>query len=690
MAGTRDSYVLEKRFIRQDGEVVHVILSVVPVRHETGAVDYFLILAQDITKRKRAEEQSQLTKFAVDRSSQPIYWIRTDGRIAYANQAACAALGYSFEELVSMSVPQIDPDFPQAAWPKHWEEMKQSGSMTFEARHKRKDGHMFPVELTTHYMEHLGQEYVWAFVRDITERRRMEEDNRRLTAAIDQTTEAILITDQQGIIQYVNPAFEQLTGYSAEEALGQNPRMLASGLHDAEFYRPLWERICSGKVWSGRFINAKKDGTLYEQETTISPVRNASGKIVNFVSVRRDVTRERELEIQLRQSHKMEAVGQLASGVAHDLNNLLTVISTASQLLRDKVSDNEQALTWLDSMNQAVAQATEMTRSLLTFGRKLPVRKRHIQLQDEIKSAARMLSHSLPAGIELIVEIECDQPIWVYADPTSLQQIILNLAVNARDAMPDGGTLRIQVAPPEVFPEQALPSTPPESQQVRITMSDTGSGMSAEVRSRIFDPFFTTKPPGQGTGLGLAVVHGIVQDHGGSIRVQSQVGGPTSFSIFLPCVAPAESPGALAVEATAELTGEGIVLLAEDHAQVREIIAAGLNSVGFTVKQVNDGQEFLTAANHLSENLRLLVLDVDLPKKDGLDCLRSLRAAGLEVPAIVVTGSNIAHLGDLDDGQTVLLSKPFAVGDLQRLACRLVSGSDDETTALTVGSQEND
>ncbi|MFQ5490209.1 MAG: PAS domain S-box protein [Phycisphaerae bacterium] len=685
LAGKRESYVLDKRFIRKDGGVVDVILSAVAIRKQDGSVDYFLILVQDITERKRAEEKLRLAHFAIDHCSDPIYWIRADGGIAYANQAACDSMGYTREELLSMSVPQIDPDFPAETWVAHWGEMRASGSMTFESHHRTKDGRVFPVEITTNYMDYHGQQYAWAYVRDTTERRTMEADRARLAAAIEQSAEAVLITDRDGTIQYVNPAFETITGYTRREAVGQNPRLLKSGFHDPLFYEDVWERISAGKVWSGRFTNTRKDGSRYEENATISPVRDAAGNIVNFVGVKRDVTHELELEAQLRQSQKMEAVGHLASGVAHDLNNLLAVISTGSSLLRSEVGDNTKALAWLDSMNQAVHQATDVTRTLLTFGRKLPAQKRTTQLQEVVESATRMLRHSLLANVELVEQIDADRPIWVNADPTQIQQIVLNLTLNARDAMPDGGTLRVRVTPPEVFPEEASPATSPESLLACITVTDTGTGIPSEIQSRIFDPFFTTKPRGQGTGLGLSAVHGIVENHGGRVQVDSEAGRGTSFKVYLPCVAPGDMPGFSTTAPPAGFVAGGTVLLAEDHTQVREIIAASLCTLGFAVKPVADGDELLKAVHEAPADLRLLVLDLDLPKRDGLDCLRRLRARGWHTPVIVVTGGDTAHLGDLENERTVLLRKPFPVEDLQRLALRLVSGCQDEAAVPAGG-----
>ena len=284
---------------------------------------------------------------------------------------------------------------------------------------------------------------VIGIVRDITERKRAEESHARLVTAVEQSVETIVITDASGTILYANPAFEKTSGYTRAEALGQNPRILKSGKHDAEFYRQMWAVLGRGEVWSGRLINKKKDGTLYEEDATISPVRDPAGKVVNYVAVKRDVTREAQLEAQLRQAQKMEAVGQLAGGVAHDFNNMLAVIrGNAELLLMDEEQFTADAREGLKHVVEASERAANLTRQLLAFSRKQVLQPQPLVLNEVIANLTKMLKRVIGENIDLQCHYAALLP-HVQADPGMMEQVILNLVVNARDAMPQGGQLRV-------------------------------------------------------------------------------------------------------------------------------------------------------------------------------------------------------------------------------------------------------
>ena len=496
------------------------------------------------------------------------------------------------------------------------------------------------------------------------EHRRVEAERKRLVTAIEQAAEAVVITDPEGTIQYVNPAFHRITGYTREEVLGQNPRVLKSEEHDRAFYQKLWDTITSGDTWNGRFTNKKKDGTLYLEDATISPVCDNSGKIVNFVSVKRDITREVALEKELRQAQKMEAVGQLAGGVAHDFNNLLTAITGYAELVQDELADNQRAIEFLGYVMEAAAQAAGVTRSLLTFSRKTEADKESVDLRKVVQKSSHFLRHVLPTSIELVADVAAAEALWVSADSTQLQQVIMNLAVNARDAMPDGGTLRVAAS----YGAAAIGSATAE---VRLVVSDTGTGMAPEVREHIFEPFFTTKPRGQGTGLGLSIIHGIVKDHGGSIDVESEPGRGTTFTVTLPGLE-AEAVAEMADPATAAPRGHGeLVLLAEDDEHVRRIIASTLEALDYEVLQISDGEALLAAFERHRARVRLIVTDIEMPKRGGLTCLRDIRASGAATPAVLITASVDVDIEDQLDEDTVLLRKPFQLTALATLVGHL-------------------
>ena len=355
-----------------------------------------------------------------------------------------------------------------------------------------------------------------------------------LMTAIEQSADGIVITDAQGTIQYVNPAFTRVSGYSREEALGKNPRILKSGKHDEAYYRKLWETILGGEIWQDEITNRRSDGSLYPEQMTITPVRDQRGEITHFIAIKAEVTERKRLEQQLRQAQKMEAVGRLAGGVAHDFNNLLTIISGYSELLLEHPGTVEPLRGYVNEIRNASGRAASLTRQLLAFSRQQVLAPRVLDLNAVVANIEKMLKRLIGEDIDLVTVLA--ESLWpVKADPGQLEQVLLNLAVNARDAMPKGGMLTIETANVEMdrtYAQTHFPLSP--GPYVLLAFSDTGIGMDAETQARIFEPFFTTKEKGKGTGLGLATVYGIVKQSGGYIWVYSEVGKGTTFKIYLP------------------------------------------------------------------------------------------------------------------------------------------------------------
>ena len=333
---------------------------------------------------------------------------------------------------------------------------------------------------------------------DITDRKRAEESQALLATAVDQSAETIVITDAAGTISYVNPAFEKATGYTRAEVIGQNPRLLKSGKQDAEFYRQMWTVLSRGEVWNGRFINRRKDGTLFEEEGTISPVRDAAGKIVNYVAAKRDVTNETRLEAQLRQAQKMEAVGSLAGGVAHDFNNLLGVIMGYGEIVYRQLAGEDPLKGKVGQILKAAERAAGLTRQLLAFSRKQVLQPKILDLNAVVSDMDKMLRRLIGEDIELTTLLEPHLGS-VRADPGQIEQVVMNLVVNARDAMPEGGRLTIETRNADLDAEYAATHPPARpGPYVVLVVTDTGSGMDAATQARIFEPFFTTKGVGEG------------------------------------------------------------------------------------------------------------------------------------------------------------------------------------------------
>jgi PAS domain S-box-containing protein len=496
---------------------------------------------------------------------------------------------------------------------------------------------------------------------DITERKQAEASRDRLATAVEQASETIVITDTKGTILYANPAFEKTSGYTRAEALGQNPRVLKSGKQDAEFYRQMWAVLQRGEVWNGHFINRRKDGTLYEEEANISPVRDAAGKIINYVAVKRDVTHEVQLETQFRQAQKMEAVGQLAGGVAHDFNNILAVIQMQSSLLKSDGLSTEQT-ELADGITESVQRAVALTRQLLLFSRREVFQPRDLELNETIAATTKMLKRMLGETIEMQLKLAA-QPLFLHADAGMLDQVLMNLCVNARDAMPGGGHLLIETAGVELDELAVGQSVQARAGSfVRLSVSDNGGGIPPEILPQIFEPFFTTKDVGKGTGLGLATVFGIVQQHQGWINVYSEVGHGTTFRIYLPrltgnvVVKPA--PPALA----AMRGGHETILLAEDDPALRVAVRKALSQLGYRILEAPTGVKALAVWQENRNEISLLLTDLVMPDgMTGKALAQRLLQENSKLKVIYMSGYSAEVVGkDFPFTEDVnFLTKPF-------------------------------
>jgi PAS domain S-box-containing protein len=502
-------------------------------------------------------------------------------------------------------------------------------------------------------------------IRGSEERRRAETERAILAAAIEHSAEEILITDVNGSIQYCNPAFERLTGYSRAEAAGRNPRFLKSDRHDAAFYADLWATVIGGRVWSGRITNRKKDGSLYQGEGTISPIYGAGGELAGFVSARHDVTERLRLESELRQAQKLESIGRLAGGIAHDFNNLLTVIIGYSQLLLDEDASADHAVrrVYAEEIHNAAERAASLTRQLLSFSRKQILVPKPVALDALIEEMQPMLQRLVGEDVQVAASAEPSLGL-VRADPGQMGQILMNLAANARDAMPGGGRLTIRA---ENVEPADMPRSAPEgllgNPAVLLTVSDTGAGMDDETRQQIFEPFFTTKERGRGTGLGLATVYGIVQQSEGHVEVESEPGRGTTFRIYLPRAEAGAVAAASPEETLRGIGGHETVLVAEDQDDLRKLVTTFLRARGFRVLEAPDGRAALALAAGFPAPIDLLVTDVIMPDITGKQLADELAPSRPDMRILYMSGYSgdvIAQRGVLDESVSYL-AKPFTV-----------------------------
>jgi len=476
-------------------------------------------------------------------------------------------------------------------------------------------------------------------IRDITERKLAEEEQVRLQTAIEQIAEGIIITNPDWVVQYANPAIERLTGYGREEIIGRRLGILKSEKHDTDFYKDLQENLSRGGGWAGRIACKRNDGAVYEAEATVSLVRDKSGAIVNYISIHRDITREAQLERELQQAQKMEAIGQLAGGIAHDFNNILGVIMGFAELSLFKIGENNPVRGNLEQVLKAAHRASDVVKQILAFSRHGEQKRKPVQIAPIVREVLSLLRASLPSNIRIERNLAIGpEKGTVLANPTQIHQVLMNLSTNAAHAMrAEGGVLSVRISEIEdAPPDSMLPDLNP-GPHVYISVSDTGTGMNAAVMERIFDPYFTTKEPGEGTGLGLSVVQGIVRSHNGKITVNSELGKGTTFHIFLPEVVdpvPAESENA----GKSLLTGREHILFVDDEEDLAALGNEMLESLGYQVTTMTSSREALETFRAAPHKFDLVVTDMTMPQLTGRSLARQLIAIRADLPIVLCTG----------------------------------------------------
>ena len=591
-------------------------------------------------------------------------WLRVNAKM-------CAMTGYSEKELLGKRVPELThPEDRQRDWGLFQQVIRgEAPDYRVEKRYVRKDGTTVWVSVNmTVIRDAAGQPLrTMATIEDITERMRVEESHTRLVTAVAAAAETIMITDANAIILYANPAFAKTTGYTCQETIGQNPRLLQSGQHGAEFYRQMWAILKAGQVWQGRFINKRKDGKLFEEEASISPVLGPAGQIVNYVAVKRDITREVQLEEQFRQSQKLEAVGRLAGGVAHDFNNMLAVIQMNASVLEDNTVLTPEQAEGIQDIIKAAQRGAMLTRQLLTFSRRQVTESHALDLNDVVLGVVKMLRQLIGEDVRLLTSLEpSDAPVW--GDPGMMEQVLMNLAVNARDALPEGGVITIGLTSLMVEEAAATGRRVQAGDYFRLTVRDNGTGIAPEHLPHIFEPFYTTKDVGLGTGLGLATVHGIVEQHHGWIEVESHLGQGTAFHIHLPRLvetAPVEAPAQAVARPHG---GHETILLVEDAEDLRKMATLCLAKYGYKVLPAPSGAAALELWRQHHTEVDLLLTDIIMPDGvSGGQLAAQLREAKPGLKVIYMSGypGDVAGRGGLDLHEGVnFLQKPFTVAKL--------------------------
>ncbi|MGO9568595.1 MAG: response regulator [Desulfomonilaceae bacterium] len=625
----------------------------------------------------RLRESEQKFRFLYENAPSPYQSLDESGRVLEVNKTWLDLFGYSRNEVINQwfgyfLAPKYQEDSCGGVWG------RESGGRIqgVELEMVKKDGAPVTVLLDGIVAaDGDGKFKTLHILHDVTDRNKSQVEQKWLATAVEQAAEAIVITAKDGNTQYVNPAFERISGYTLEEVAGKKVSPLESQDYNEAFQRQLWNTLIRGEVWNGRLIDRKKDGAVYFEDTTIAPVRDARGEIANFVAVKRDVTREVLLEKELLHAQKMEAVGTLAGGIAHDFNNLLTIILGYSEYLLMDEDIGLSARGDLSKLNQAARKGAELVQSLLTFSRKVEPKLTPINLNHQVEQVKGLLERTIPKNIDITVSSEKGLAI-IHADSGQIQQVLMNLAVNAKDAMPNGGKLTIQTSNVVLDEEFCRSHLGVKSgRYAMVSVSDTGHGIDKETLSHIFEPFYTTKGIGRGTGLGLATTYGIVKQHAGYIECESAVGEGATFRVYLPVPDAGDLEEDIREKPLLQ-GGAETVLLVDDEKSIRDLAQKILARAGYSVITASNGQEALELYKREAGRISLVILDLVMPEMTGGQCLEELVRIDPNARVLIASGSSpdnptTAGLEELAKG---FVWKPYNIGQLLLAVRRALDG----------------
>ncbi|MDM8537092.1 PAS domain S-box protein [Desulfobacterales bacterium HSG17] len=538
----------------------------------------------------------------------------------------------------------------------------------FKCRMKKIGGQNAWVSISTRTMEEKNGNirYIDGILEDITEKKAREEQLMQFAEVIGQADEEVVITSPKGIIQYVNSSFEQNTGYSSGEVIGKTPSVLKSGFHDRAYYKELWDTILNGNPWKGILKNRKKNGSIIQHDTTITPIADSKNKISAFVSIQRDITKQKEIEKQLHQSQKMEAIGTLSGGIAHDFNNILSGMFGYSQLAQINIKNQDKTLDCLANIVKASQRAAELVQQILTFSRQTEYKKNYLCIYLEINEVLKLIRSSIPANIK--IQNKLTSRSLILADPIKIHQVVMNLCTNAYHAMEkSGGTLTVSLDDVHILESKFLKNGEmPPGRYLALKISDTGCGMDAETLEKAFEPYFTTKKVGQGTGLGIPIVQAIVDEHEGFLNVSSTIGTGTQFSLYFPIVERQAKKNISNLECKQDLHGNETIMIVDDEEAIRVSCKDFLERHGYEVVVFCDGIEAIETFKTAPNRFDLVVTDMAMPEKSGSDLIEVIRSLNKTIPVIICSGFS----NQMDEtiarqiGADKYLMKPFKTSDL--------------------------
>ncbi|ABK98533.1 hybrid sensor histidine kinase/response regulator [Pelobacter propionicus] len=647
----------EMRMLRDDGSTFWAQLQAIPEREGES-----WITLDDITARKRDESDLELKSFTLDNLAEEVLWLAADGTIWNINQVACEKLGYNRDELLNLSVMDINPQMTKEGWRSFWEELKQTGNLKLESSHRTRDGRCYPTEVVANYFNRNGFEYCYSIVRDITAHKNLEkalqDSEEQFRTLCNSAPIGIFSADREGNSILSNPRWEEIAGLSAAECIGKG---WTRAIHpdDREEQAKTWlEAMSTGRVYSHEYRLLTPLGKTIWVRALANPIKDPDGTVLGYVWTVEDITELQQSRQEILKTQKLESLGVLAGGIAHDFNNILTAILGNISLARLQLNDTAKVTKRLEEAETATTRAKDLTRQLITFARGGEPLKKNIDVSSLLREATDFALH----GSNVKCRFDLPDDIWmVEADEAQLSQVIHNLVFNAIQAMPGGGTISIGAS--NVVSQEG------GRKFVKISVTDTGTGIPAHHMQQIFDPYFSTKE--NSIGLGLATCHSILKKHGGKIRAASTLGRGSTFLVSLPAADQAdEAPSPSAAEGS---NTRRHILVMDDEEMIRELAEAILTEFGYSVECVESGAqaiELYAARKEENRPFSAVILDLTIPGGiGGRETMEKLRSLDPHVRAIVSSGYSddpvVANFRE--HGFSAVLSKPYRPQEMGRV-----------------------
>jgi PAS domain S-box-containing protein len=642
-----DDYVVEHDFATIGKRTM--LLNARQIERAMGKERIILLAIEDITERKRLEDlltdsEERYRRLFETADDGILLLEKSEFTIRHANPAISMLSGYSNEDCIGKEMKDIGLTHDMGTPYEVLKGLDKEGIINFDdIPIKTKDGKIIYTDIYLVDKTNLIQ----CNIRDITEHKQAEADRHQLLSAIEQAGESIVTTTLDGTIQYINPAFELMTGYSKQESVGRNPRFLKSGRQDQSLYKNLWDTILSGNPWSGRLINKRKDGTFYTSKCSISPIKGPKNNLINFIWIAKDITKEAALEKRIAQAQKMESIGILAGGIAHDFNNILSAIIGFTELALSDVEKKTTLEEDLKEIHVGGIRAKDLVKQILSFARQSDERINPLRVDVIAKEVLRFIRASIPSTIEIDSDIQSDS--LVMGNPTQIHQIFMNLCTNSAYAMKkNGGVLRVSINDVEIDKNPEINDIGLEKgNYIKIKVSDTGTGIPPAIIDKIFEPYFTTKTVEEGTGLGLATIHSIVENYSGKIMVSSTMGKGSVFTLYFPITQTSEASQSYEMEKLP--SGMERILIVDDEEPILKIESRILKRFGYTVTASISSMEALKLFRSNPNNFDLVITDMTMPNITGEKLAAELIKIRQDIPVILCTGYS-QKLSDNDIG----------------------------------------